>query len=163
VANFVSTPSSLSFPDERAVCPATFISKGNNEQTQLRAARGGIFLSCLVGHAQSTFGSLVGTVQDKSGAIVPGAQVAATNLDTGAMRTVLSSDTGQYELLEMLRPVFTDGGKTGFGVVRIPEISLDAGKSAALMFPWTLQQRAKPFRWKRQPSQLILKRTVSNN
>ena len=87
-----------------------------------------LVFSCLVGYGQqSTFGSLVGNVQDKSGATVPGAQVATTNLDTGAMRTVLSSDTGQYELLELPAGRYSlTVAKPGFGVVRIPEISLDA-------------------------------------
>jgi carboxypeptidase family protein len=46
-------------------------------------------------HAQ-TFGEVTGRVTDPSGAVIPGASVALTNVNTNAVRTVVSTEAGTY-------------------------------------------------------------------
>jgi hypothetical protein len=51
--------------------------------------------------AQSDRGTLTGTVTDPTGAVVANAKVTATNLDTGEVRTVTTSDEGNYTMPEL--------------------------------------------------------------
>src|SRR5215831_14975830 len=43
-----------------------------------------------------TFGEVTGRVTDPSGAVIPGASVALTNVNTNAVRTVVSTEAGTY-------------------------------------------------------------------
>jgi hypothetical protein len=52
--------------------------------------------------AQSTYGSIIGAVKDSSGANVPDATVKLTNTDENTSREVKTSNTGDYELLNLL-------------------------------------------------------------
>src|SRR6266853_4432544 len=45
--------------------------------------------------------SISGTVQDTSGANVPGATVTVRSLETGAIRTAVSDETGAYRVLAL--------------------------------------------------------------
>jgi len=49
--------------------------------------------------AQSTTGSISGTVTDASGSVLPGVTVTATNTATGLARSVVTNDSGHFELL----------------------------------------------------------------
>ena len=67
-----------------------------------------LLLSCVVLFALSIFaagqagtGAITGVVTDPSGAVVQGANVTATNTATGATRTVVSSDSGNYNLTSL--------------------------------------------------------------
>jgi hypothetical protein len=57
-------------------------------------------LSALPAHAQAigTTGTVSGVVKDPTGAVIPGAEVVLTNVDTHASRTVVSDDSGFYNL-----------------------------------------------------------------
>lgn len=48
-----------------------------------------------------TEGSILGTVQDASGAVIPGAQATAVNLNTGLKRTVVTNETGSFEIFAL--------------------------------------------------------------
>ena len=48
--------------------------------------------------AQSSTASIVGVVKDTSGAIVPGVTINVKHLDSGLTRTVISTETGNYEV-----------------------------------------------------------------
>src|SRR5881396_834360 len=48
--------------------------------------------------SQSSNGTISGTVADASGAVIPGVTVTATNNATGVVTTVLSNDSGVYNL-----------------------------------------------------------------
>jgi hypothetical protein len=50
---------------------------------------------------QSTFGSFVGTVTDPGGAVVPGAMVTAIHSETTARRSTLTTQAGEYTLVNM--------------------------------------------------------------
>jgi hypothetical protein len=49
--------------------------------------------------SQAINGTIEGTVRDNSGGVLPGVTVVLTNIDTGAMRTVVSNDSGLYRAL----------------------------------------------------------------
>ncbi|MFQ5737808.1 MAG: carboxypeptidase regulatory-like domain-containing protein [Acidobacteriota bacterium] len=58
-----------------------------------------LFSLCLSsGLAQTVTGSVGGRVLDASGAVLPGATVTAENRDTGIVRTVVTSDTGDFRI-----------------------------------------------------------------
>src|SRR5262245_27042238 len=52
--------------------------------------------------SQSSNGTISGTVADTSGAVIPGVTVTATNNATGIVTTVLSNDSGVYNLASLL-------------------------------------------------------------
>jgi hypothetical protein len=52
--------------------------------------------------AQSTYGTILGTVKDASGAVVPKAVVKVTNTDENTVHQVITSQSGDYELLNSL-------------------------------------------------------------
>src|SRR5439155_8932102 len=51
---------------------------------------------------QSIYGSLVGAVSDDSGAALPRANVAVTQTETNVTRSVLTNETGGYNLPNLL-------------------------------------------------------------
>ena len=59
-----------------------------------------MFLAVLhspVTSAQSTFATLTGTVVDQSGAVLPGVTITLTHASTGVTRTVVTTDSGNYQ------------------------------------------------------------------
>ncbi|MEN3333919.1 MAG: hypothetical protein V7641_3284 [Blastocatellia bacterium] len=50
----------------------------------------------------SSTGVIAGVIKDQSGAVVPNAQIKATNLATGVERRTTASDSGVYELTQMV-------------------------------------------------------------
>jgi hypothetical protein len=50
-----------------------------------------------VASAQSTFATLTGTVVDQSGAVLPGVTITLTHASTGVTRTVVTTDSGDYQ------------------------------------------------------------------
>jgi hypothetical protein len=50
-----------------------------------------------VASAQSTFATLTGTVVDQSGAVLPGVTITLTHASTGVTRTVVTTDSGEYQ------------------------------------------------------------------
>jgi len=55
---------------------------------------------------QSTSASVSGTVQDASGALIPGVSITATNTETGVVTTVVSNESGAYNLASLLPGVY---------------------------------------------------------
>src|SRR6516165_3204848 len=55
----------------------------------------GICACCLFAQ---TFGEITGRVTDPSGAVIPGASITLTNVNTNAVRTVVSAEAGTYTL-----------------------------------------------------------------
>jgi hypothetical protein len=51
--------------------------------------------------SQSTSASVSGTVQDATGALIPGVSITATNVGTGVVTTVLSNESGAYNLASL--------------------------------------------------------------
>ena len=56
--------------------------------------------------SQSSFATVSGTVQDATGALIPGVSVTATNNATGIVTTVVSNETGSYNIPSLLPGVY---------------------------------------------------------
>src|SRR5436309_15261437 len=54
-----------------------------------------VFFGVIPAMAQ-TFGEVTGRVTDPSGAVIPGASVALTNVNTNAVRNVVTTEAGAY-------------------------------------------------------------------
>ncbi|MEI9972517.1 MAG: TonB-dependent receptor [Ignavibacteriota bacterium] len=52
-------------------------------------------------HAQTSFGRISGSVTDPSGAAVPGAKIVIVNMDTQALRTAQSDNSGDYAVTNL--------------------------------------------------------------
>jgi hypothetical protein len=61
-----------------------------------------VFFLSTIGFSQSSNGTIGGTVADSSGAVIPGVTITATNNATGVVTTVLSNDSGVYNLVSLL-------------------------------------------------------------
>jgi Carboxypeptidase regulatory-like domain len=67
-----------------------------------------LFLFPAVVSAQTgTTGQITGNVTDQSGAVIPGANITITQVATGAKRTVISSEDGNYSVLNLGIGVYT--------------------------------------------------------
>jgi hypothetical protein len=74
-----------------------------------------IFALALPAHSQNTTGSIVGTVTDGTGASVGNATVTITNEATGEKRNTVTSDSGEYQALNLVPGSYTiEIGGTGF-------------------------------------------------
>ncbi|SPE26797.1 putative Cna B domain protein [Acidobacteriia bacterium SbA2] len=78
---------------------------------------------------------LTGQVTDESGAAVPGADVVLTNMGTHIARTAVTSNAGNYELVELPPGVYeATVTKTGFEVARQSNITIIVNQTARLDF-----------------------------
>ena len=80
--------------------------------------------------AQERFGGLTGTVTDTSGAVLPGTTVTITNKSSGAVKAVVTSDDGVYNVPDL------DPGRysvvvelSGFAKSEIPDVAITLGKT----------------------------------
>jgi len=80
--------------------------------------------------AQERFGGLTGTVTDTSGAVLPGTTVTVTNKASGAVKSVVTSGDGVYNIPDL------DPGRygvvvelSGFAKSEIPEVAITLGKT----------------------------------
>src|SRR5437867_2341107 len=48
--------------------------------------------------AQTSTATILGTVKDTSGALIPGVSITVEHTETGQTRTVISSETGDYNV-----------------------------------------------------------------
>jgi predicted porin len=92
-----------------------------------------IFL-CVNGVAQAQTGaSLSGTVTDQTGATLPDVAVTIKNVDTGAMRAVITDGRGHYEVSGLSAGHFeVRAAKQGFADETHTGISLGVGQDATL-------------------------------
>ena len=58
---------------------------------------------CAQAFGQSTYATVSGTVADPSGALLPGVSLTATNNATGVVTTVVSNESGAYNLTAFCR------------------------------------------------------------
>jgi hypothetical protein len=56
--------------------------------------------------SQSTSASVSGTVQDSTGALIPGVSITAANTETGVVTTVLTNESGAYNLASLLPGIY---------------------------------------------------------
>jgi hypothetical protein len=85
----------------------------------------GLLLPAGMARAQSTFGSIVGTIRDPAQAVVQQAVVKVTNVDQNVSRSVLSTDTGGYEVLNLAPGHYkVEVSKPGFQPFVFPLVDL---------------------------------------
>src|SRR6185295_7035075 len=67
---------------------------------------GSILLSAWTAFAQSERGTITGTVSDPTNAVIPGASIVATNTETAARYETISTETGNYTLVQVPSGVY---------------------------------------------------------
>ena len=89
--------------------------------------------------AQTSQAEIRGTVVDQSGGALPGVTVTATHVDTGAVRTTVTSETGVFLMPAMPVGVFRIQAElAGFSTVIRDNFRLEVGQSAVLTFSMKL-------------------------
>src|SRR5437016_3175930 len=88
--------------------------------------------------AQSTNASVGGFVQDASQAFIPGVTVTATNTQTGVVNTVITNESGAYNIPSLLPGTYKLSAELpGFKTQVFNDVQL--GQSAAARYNFTLQ------------------------
>jgi hypothetical protein len=94
-----------------------------------------LLLICVIAtsvSAQVVGAILSGTVTDSTGAAVPGAQVTATSADTGITRSVLTNDSGFYNIPNLAPGTYSISiSAAGFARVGNPGLTLTVGEKEA--------------------------------
>ena len=90
-------------------------------------------LSASIGLSQSTFGSITGTVKDPAGALVPAAEVEVINEGTTAVRRVVTSSAGVFNVpnLDLGRYKVRVSGK-GFSTYERSDLNIAANQIISL-------------------------------
>src|SRR5213593_4500060 len=88
--------------------------------------------------AQSGNASVAGFVQDTSQAFIPGVTVTATNTQTGVVTTVITNESGTYNIPSLLPGTYRLSAELpGFKTQVINDVQL--GQSAVARYNFTLQ------------------------
>jgi hypothetical protein len=84
-------------------------------------------------HAQQTFGGITGEVTDPSGGVIPNATVTVLDEQTSLTRTVMTTPTGTYSLVNLPIGVYTLTFKAnGFDLQKSQHISVQADRTATV-------------------------------
>src|SRR5438552_18782158 len=74
---------------------------------------------------QSTYATVSGTIEDSSHALLPGVSVTATNNATGVVTTVVSNESGAYNLTNLLPGTYTVKAELpGFQIKSFTDVQL---------------------------------------
>jgi hypothetical protein len=91
-----------------------------------------LWLNSSMAMAQST-AQMSGSVTDQSGAVLPGVEVTATQTDTGLARTVVTNETGSYNLTNLpVGPYRLEAGLPGFRTFVQTGIVLQVGSNPVI-------------------------------
>ncbi len=107
---------------------------------KVRLATGILVALALCGQAfgQSTFATVSGTVADPSSALLPGVSLTATNSATGVATTVVSNESGAYNLSGLLPGAYTVSAELpGFQKQTYTNVTL--GNAQQIRLNFTLQ------------------------
>jgi len=78
--------------------------------------------------AQTTNGVISGIISDAQGGVLPGVTVTARNVDTGAMRNIVTEGDGRFRLAALPPGRYEVKAELqGFGVVTVPDITVLVG------------------------------------
>ena len=120
-----------------------------------------LLLLCLPVLASAQEATIVGTVTDPSGAVVPNVAILITNVDTGAVRTLVTNDAGQYVVPGLLIGKYDlKAQASGFEVEEYKGVVLDVNDRIRVDFQMKLGQIRTRFSWNRTPS--LSRRTAVN-
>src|ERR1044071_3704637 len=87
---------------------------------------------------QSTYATVSGTIEDPSHALLPGVTVTALNNATGVVTTVISNDSGAYNLTSLLPGTYTVKAELpGFQTKSFTDVQL--GNAAQVRLNFTVQ------------------------
>ena len=82
---------------------------------------------------QGTTGSITGTVTDATGATIPGAHVSVRDMETNAVRSVITSDSGTYAVTQLLPGHYSvKVEKAAFGTSVQNDITLQIDQTAQI-------------------------------
>lgn len=95
-------------------------------------------LSIAAAFAQGNRGSITGTISDPAGAVVAGAAVEGKSLDSGALYSTVTTETGNYSILE-LPPGNYEVSFAAPGFKRFIRGPLEVGARQVLRIDATLQ------------------------
>lgn len=102
-----------------------------------------LMLPCLPVLVSAQEATIVGAVTDPSGAVVPNVAIQVTNVDTGAVRTLATNDTGQYVVLGLLIGKYDlKAQASGFKVEEYKGVVLDVNDRIRVDFYMKLGQMA---------------------
>lgn len=83
--------------------------------------------------AQSSNGSLSGNITDDSGGAIPGVTVSAVNVATGATRTAISTNTGRYDIPNLIPGTYRVTTElSGFQPVKYDKVVVNVGSDTGL-------------------------------
>jgi hypothetical protein len=78
--------------------------------------------------AQISTGSIAGAISDESGAVLPGVTITATNIGTAQQRTVVTNETGRYQLAGLPPgPYSVSAELAGFATVLRSQVTVTVG------------------------------------
>ncbi len=88
----------------------------------------GVLLIPVAGAAQISTGSINGTVTDESGALLPGVTVTATNIGTTQPRSVVTNESGRYQIAGLPPGAYAVTAELqGFSKVERPSVTVRVG------------------------------------
>src|SRR5205823_6637142 len=88
---------------------------------------------------QSTNATVSGTVGDATGAVLPGVEVTATNNGTGVVTTVLTNESGAYNIGSLLPGVYkVTASLPGFQAKAFTDVQLGNADKVRLNFTLTV-------------------------
>src|SRR6187401_2226326 len=91
------------------------------------------FIFALSASAQVNKSNLTGIVRDTTDAVVPGVTIKLTSLDTGAVRTESSDDSGFYRFTLVDRGRYRlDAERSGFKRFQQPNVELQTGETTTV-------------------------------
>jgi len=101
-----------------------------------------VLLVVLIGFSASTFAqqtTIVGTVTDPSGAAIANVAITVTNVETGAIRTIPTNDSGQYAAVDLnIGHYVVKAEAKGFKVAEQKDIVLTIGARLRVDFQMQL-------------------------
>ena len=103
--------------------------------------------------AQQTLGGITGTISDDSGAVIPGATVKVVGDQTNLTRTMDTSDTGAYSIVNLPIGNYTiTFTHTGFVTLTVPSIQVQANRTATVNGTLKVGKSAQRSRWREDPA-----------
>src|SRR5436190_3103217 len=98
-----------------------------------------LYLLSIQAFGQSTYARVSGTVGDTSGAVLPGVEITATNNATGVVTTVLSNESGAYNIGSLLPGVYkVTASLPGFQAKAFTDVQLGNADKVRLNFTLTV-------------------------
>src|SRR6476661_4672903 len=92
-----------------------------------------IVLASAAVFAQATTGDISGTVRDQSHAVLPGATVEVKNVETGAVRALLTDNDGRYRALGLPPGAYAvTGSLSGFNKAEARDIVVQIGRDTTV-------------------------------